>query len=414
MQTYSQLLATCEQYNSLFLENELCLLQKAYSTPHFLTLSLRFPGKTVVLYVGRGNQYQGLYLADKMPPTHLRIQDRLLDYIRKYLVGAKLSKMICEKNKMLVLFEFRVAGEVKHFYFGWSERQLHFGHTAPDAAIGFAIPSEENKGARVWLLDDYLQSKDFNASKKIVVKKKEKFLAKKIENIKKDIEKNSNWRKVEEDLNNGDLDLSQNELVSHGEKVKFQNCKNEWQKRDIVFQKIKKLKRGEEILGLRLCETEKELTAARLGNVEFAITKEAAIQPYWPNQKRTKEIKSTKSNRKNIKLGNINGVVGLDSEGNDEIRKGENKDYYWFHLENHRGAHCILKTDNISQLSPADLAALASMLRDLSHLEILTIPILYTQLKNVKGIKGAQGKVTVNKAKHLQCDYSPWKEIIII
>jgi hypothetical protein len=414
MQSHSQLLTSCEQYNSLFAENELCLLQKAYTTPHFLILAVRFPGKTIVLYVGRGNQYQGIYLADKIPPSHLRVQDRLLDYIRKYLVGAKLSRINCESNKMLVNLIFKSEGIAQNFYFGWNDRQLHFGIGQADAQFNFLAPSEEREKKRVKSLEDYLKSKDLEGSKLIVAKKKEKFLDKKIINIKRDIEKNSKWKAIEQKLNAGEIDLTGNEAIVCDEKIKLKNCTNEWQKRDLVFQKIKKLKRGEEILKGRLSLCIKELEDAGLGKVEFTVTKEAVIQPFWPNQKKIKQQseKNKKQNIRYIKLGRIDGVVGLDASANDEIRKNQKKEYFWFHLENYKGAHCILKTDEINQVSFEQLNAVASMLRDLSHLEILTIPVVYTQLKNVKGVKGNSGKVIVNKGKHLQLQYIEWKSII--
>jgi uncharacterized protein YcbK (DUF882 family) len=73
-----------------------------------------------------------------------------------------------------------------------------------------------------------------------------------------------------------------------------------------------------------------------------------------------------------------------------------------------------VKTDDFSKLSLDDLAAIASLLRDYSRLEIREIPVLYSQLKNVKGMKGVKGEVIIKKPKHLRCLYIDWKEIISI
>jgi hypothetical protein len=54
------------------------------------------------------------------------------------------------------------------------------------------------------------------------------------------------------------------------------------------------------------------------------------------------------------------------------------------------------------------------MLRDFSRLEILEIPVIYTQVKNIKGVKGTKGEVIVKKVKHLRFHYKDWKEIISI
>lgn len=349
-----------------------------------------------------------------MPPSHLRIQDRFLDYVRKYLINAKLSKIFCEKDKMIISFEYRKEGIVNKFYLGWHERHLYFDQQPLDQKIGFTMPNESSTTRLSWSLEDYFKSKNFDESKKVVQKKKEKFLQRKIQNIKKDIEKNSKWRIIESKLDSGELDLSGNELLVCDEKIKFLNAKNEWQKRDQIYKKIKKLRKGEEILSKRLSESEVEELKTKSGIVEFELTKESAIQPCWPGAKKSTIRSSAKSNTMLIKIENIAGIVGLDSSGNDSIRSGANKDHYWFHLESYKGAHCILKTDDQARLSPVILAAIASMLRDLSHLAITEIPVIFTQLKNVKGVRGEQGKVIVNKAKHLRCNYIAWKEIISI
>jgi predicted ribosome quality control (RQC) complex YloA/Tae2 family protein len=172
------------------------------------------------------------------------------------------------------------------------------------------------------------------------------------------------------------------------------------------------MRNGEIILKSRLSATETEYNKLLSGEVENEITREVAIQPCWPNQK--KVVKNHSTNTKNISIKNLSGVIGLNSEGNDAIRNEGNKNHYWFHLESYSGSHCIIKTEDIGQLSFGELSAIASMLRDMSHLEILEIPMLYTQLKYVKGIKGSAGKVIVNKSKHLRCHYISWKDIIYI
>ena len=187
----------------------MCLLQKAYTTPHFLALSFRFRGKTAVLYVGRGNQYQGIYIGEKMPPTHLRIQDKFLDYVRKYLVGSKFSKIVYELDKLQLTFKFKREGIEKVFSLGWSERRLYFDQKKLDGLA--KISHQEN--ARLWKIDDYFESKNINSNQSKIVKKKEKFLTKKIENIEKDIKKNKAWRQIELDLNNGLINLEGNEVT---------------------------------------------------------------------------------------------------------------------------------------------------------------------------------------------------------
>ena len=127
IKTHHQLQVIFYEYNSLFSKNEFYPIQKAYSTPHFLVMQIRFPGKSVVLYIGRGNQYQGIFLSDKLPPTYLRVQDRLLDYLRKYLVGARMGKLNLDPEAITWLFKFKNEHTDNHFLFGYKDRQLFFG-----------------------------------------------------------------------------------------------------------------------------------------------------------------------------------------------------------------------------------------------------------------------------------------------
>jgi predicted ribosome quality control (RQC) complex YloA/Tae2 family protein len=433
LQTHQQLKMISEEYNSLFSKNEFYPLQKAYTTPHFLVLVVRFPGKSVAIYIGRGNQYQGIFLADKLPPSFLRVQDRLLDYIRKYLVGARLGKMEVDDKSMVSLFHFKNEHSDNAFLFGYKERQLFFAKQSKDEVylswsgetlqaqnlLALVDPFGPDRIAntpdqKVWNIADYLAVEEKKISGQPIQRKKEKFLTRKINNITEDLEIVKNWNLLQEDLKENRLDLETDELKAYGQKIKLFGHTSPWLKRDVVFKKIKKLRRAEEILTNRLEESNLEFENVKRGEFEFEVTKEKVIQPLWITHQKQTKAQHNDYNIKNFKLKNLTGVIGLDAVGNDWIRAQASKDHYWFHIENYTGSHCIIKTDDLTQLSFDDLGAIGSMLRDFSKLEILEIPVLYTQLKNIKGIKGTKGAVTVKKAKHLRCLYSDWKEIISI
>jgi hypothetical protein len=431
IQTHQQLLKVSEEYNTLFSKNEFYPVQKAYTTPHFLVLGMRFPGKNAVVYIGRGNQYEGIFISDKFPPSYLRVQDRLLDYLRKYLVGSRLGKMEVDDKYFLTLFHFKTEHSDNSFVFGYKNRQLFFMKQSKDEIysswdgktnIGNNILLLVDKflekptlttGEAKWSLADYFKEEEKKINGKPLQKKKEKFLSRKIQNIKGDLEKVSKWRLIEEELVKDTIDLEANEITIHGQKIKLGNI-NRWQKRDIVFSKVKKLKKAEEILHARQKEASDELEKVTAGDFEFETTKEKAISPLWQVSKKEASKETAEYNVKHFQLGNLSGVVALDAESNDWLRSQGAKDHYWFHIENYPGSHCLIKTDDIGQLSGEDLSAIASLLRDYSRLELLEIPVIYSQLKNVKGLKGAKGKVLIKKPKYLRCTYMQWKEIISI
>ena len=436
IQTHQQLLLIRDEYNTLFSKNEFYPIQKAYTTPHFLVLGLRFPGQNVVMYIGRGNQYEGFFISNKFPPSYLRIQDRLLDYTRKYLVGARLGKMEVDDNHFLTLFHYKNEHSDNSFAYGYKDRQLFFvrqsleeiytswnGETSSRGVIAELVDNllgkrslTENQRSSSWTLESYFEGELKKVSGKPVQKKKEKFLEKKLNNITNDLSDVKKWHLMEDDLLSEDVEVEfgDHQAVLHGHKVKFSSHLNHWQKRDVVFGKIKKLKRAEEILKSRLQETDEELSQVKQGEFEFEVTKEKAIAPLWKTSSIGRSSERSSYNVKNFQMKKLTGIIALDAESNDWLRAHSSKNHYWFHIENYPGAHCIIKNDDITMLTGEDLSGIASMLRDFSQLEITEIPVIYSQLKNVKGLKGAQGKVLVKKPKYLRCNYINWKEIITI
>ncbi len=389
----------------------------------------------MALYIGRGNQYEGIFFSNKFPPSYLRIQDRLLDYARKYLVGARLGKMEVDSNHMLALFHFKNEHADNSFSFGYKDRGLFFikqskeevytswngetqtGKEIPtiiDQFLGEKTIPEQNRTVN-WTLENYFSDEEKKVSGKPLQKKKEKFLEKKLNNISHDLDDVKKWELIENDLLSEEApEFGDHHSVLHGHKIKFSSNLNQWQKRDVVFNKVKKLKKAEEILKSRLQETDEELFKVKQGDFEFEVTKEKAIAPLWSTHIPSRSKQESEYNIKHFRLKKINGTIGLDAASNDWLRSQGSKEHYWFHLENYTGSHCLLKTDDISQLSGEDLSAIASMLRDYSKLTIMEIPVMYSQLKNVKGLKGVQGKVIIKKPKYLRCAYTKWTEIITI
>lgn len=437
IQTHQQLLKIREEYNTLFSKNEFYPIQKAYTTPHFLVLGLRFPGQNVVLYIGRGNQYSGIFISNKFPPSFLRIQDRLLDYVRRYLVGARLGKMEVDDNHFLALFHFKNEHTNNSFSFGYKDRQLFFIKESADEVYtswngethnGVEIPKlvdqflgkktiSDNVKDSSWTLESYFQEEQKKVSGKPVQKKKEKFLEKKLNNITHDLADVQKWHLMEDDLLSEDeMEFDDHQTILHGHRIKFESKLNHWQKRDVIFGKIKKLKKAEEILKSRLSETDDELSKVKVGEFEFEVTKEKAIAPLWMGgaAKKSRSSEEVEYNVKHFKIRNIPGSVALDAQSNDWLRSQGSKDHYWFHIENYPGAHCLIKSDDLSLLDEKALSAIASMLRDYSGLTITEIPVMFSQLKHVKGLKGAPGKVLIKKPKYLRCNYSSWKEIITL
>jgi predicted ribosome quality control (RQC) complex YloA/Tae2 family protein len=195
------------------------------------------------------------------------------------------------------------------------------------------------------------------------------------------------------------------ELKVEDQKIKFEGELNPYERRNLVFQKIKKLKRGEGILSLRL-ENVKELLSGK--KTETNKTSELPIiKPVWGKEEMG-EIKPTSENAetnfKVFKLDALQVGVGLSAQGNDQLRsKWASKDDLWLHMDGLKSAHVIVKSVNNLPLSPENLNIAANILAYFSHFNDTWIPIIHTQVKNLKGVTGAPGMVIYKKEKHLRC-----------
>jgi predicted ribosome quality control (RQC) complex YloA/Tae2 family protein len=76
-----------------------------------------------------------------------------------------------------------------------------------------------------------------------------------------------------------------------------------------------------------------------------------------------------------------------------------------------KSAHAILKSENNSVINSDNINLAANILAHFSHFNEAWIPVIHTQVKNLKGVTGAPGMVIYKKEKHLRCpqlDTSTW------
>ncbi len=397
-------------------------------------LAIRFPGKNAFLYIGRGHKYEGIFLGDSLPPSSLRIQDKFLDYLRKNIVGCRLGKMEVDNQQFFALFSFKNDQENNSISFGYKNHQLYFllqnkdliytswnnefqsGKSILNLVDNFLADKSGGEFDKdsTWTLESYFKSEEKKLNGLPVQVKKEKFLVRKIKNIEADLLGVKKWVLLERDLlSENSAEIREDQTNFHGIKIKFPFGLNQWQKRDFLFQKIKKLKKAEVILSTRLAEAHQELEKVKAGDVKIELTRESAISLLWQTTRSKAKVESDKK-WVQFKLSNITGSLGLDAQSNDMLRAESAKDHYWFHIENFTGSHCVLKTEDISHFTKEEFSAIASMLRDYSKLQISEIPVIFSQVKHVKGLKGSAGKVLLKKPKSLRCNYLDLKEIITI
>src|SRR5205085_9474503 len=92
------------------------------------------------------------------------------------------------------------------------------------------------------------------------------------------------------------------------------------------------------------------------------------------------------------------------AQSNDQLRnKWSSKEDHWLHLDGLKSTHVIIKMLNNASFTPEVLNVGASIVAHFSHFNDDWIPIIHTQVKNLKGVSGAAGMVIYKKEKHLRC-----------
>lgn len=234
--------------------------------------------------------------------------------------------------------------------------------------------------------------------------KKRNFLVRKKENIEGDLEKARQWQKLHDLLElRTDLD-DHHELKVEDQKIKFPSGLNSYERRNLIYEKIKKLKKGERILGERLQSVEADLINNPV--VEKIESKLPMTKPVWGvgKEKTSSVPKTHKKDYRVFRLEDVSYGIGLTSQGNDALRsEWGHKEDYWVHLDGKKSAHVIIKLSHNQPIQSSILEMAASLLAEYSDHKDQWIPIIYTQVKNLKGVTGAAGMVIYKKEKHINC-----------
>lgn len=420
-------------------------IQKIYSTSFFISFSIRSPGKTWHLYLGRGGGQEGVWLHNEAPPSVLRRKDNFLEYLRRHISSCSFIGIDLDPHDRILRFDYQKFGKLQTICFFWKARKLYFLHyfqESPEAPFklllswhGKAITPNEDMtnfyeyfnevgrrddmkqdlhSAQPSSIEQLLQD-ELNAAKLKGMTSGPTFLQRKISNIEDDLNRTKQWSELQKMLDQGhSLDMYELKVGSH--KIKFEGELNPYERRNLLFEKIKKLKRGEGILNQRLSDAKEQLggkTQEKKGISSLPITK-----PIWGKEESKKEgvIQSRSSEKENFRIIKFEGYsigVGLSSTGNDQLRnKWASKEDIWIHLDGAKSSHAIIKLHESPAVEPHMIDKAASIVAHFSHVtEGEWISIIYTHVKNLKGVSGSPGMVIYKKEKHLRCplvDKAEW------
>lgn len=410
-------------------------IQKIYSTAYYISIAIRIPGKTWYLYIGRGSGHEGVWVSEKAPPSAIRRKDNYLEYLRRHLSSCSFLELKLDSFDRIVQFNYQKFGLVQSFLFFWKGRHLYFVHIfkdSPDtpqrallswrgkAAVLNDLPDDLNN-----LFDEVGRQKNINhdlvnKSPMDIINLLEQeltqvqaslptlrphFLQRKKNKIEQDLCRAQNWRLFQKVIDQNQPLESVTELQIGDQKLNFHGDLNTFEKRNLIFNKIKKLKRGEAILLARLREVETLMLQKETKSNH--VVKLPMAKPIWNEGQKTTILTEAKKTDQFYKVINLDGYqvgIGLNAQGNDQLRnRWASKEDYWVHLDEKKSSHAVVKVSNQGALSPDILNMAASLVAHFSHFQEEWIPIIYTQVKNLKGVPGAPGMVTYKKEKRLRC-----------
>jgi predicted ribosome quality control (RQC) complex YloA/Tae2 family protein len=410
-------------------------IQKIYSTSFYISINIRSLGRNWHLYLGRGGGYEGVWLSNKAPPSRLRRKDVFLEYLRKHLSSCRFLGVSIDQSDRIIKIDYQKFGQIQSLFIFWKGRQLYFGHHFQETPEGVfkTLMSWNGKATTDFKKNENLfelfnqvgrqidmshemSSKNILSIDELLVEEEKlanlqtlnsapQFLLRKKENIKEDLRKAMQWEKLQKILDNGDSLEKMYELKIEDQKIKLEGELTPYERRGIVFDKIKKLKRGVSILSARLNEVEEELLGKKTEKKK--VNELSIIKPVWGAEKKVKTLNSSTKETLEYRIFLYNGMqfgIGQNAIGNDQLRnKWATKEDFWFHLDGYKSSHLILKVPSGQQFSISEINVAASILAQFSHFSGDWIPVIYTQVKYLKGVSGASGMVIYKKEKHLQC-----------
>lgn len=431
IQTYRQIFDFVKSFNSS-INDQYGQVQKLYSTPHLICIILRFRGQTRFLYIGRGNHYEGIWEHSSAPPAEFRIRGRYLEYLRKFLMGARIGKILIHSTDRAIIIPYFSNKQQNTFGFFWKGRFLNFFNIIredkPRIFKSWIGREEEFSGSGGFEVFEGLDQMDIfkeNSNVSILeyfqklgkelegseqTGKKKKFLDRKLQKIQMDIDKLNNSAKIWPLIQTGDFIIGdRNQIILEGLKFKFDPSWNEYKKRGKVFEKLKDFQKAQILLKARFEEVLKERQS--LGKEKRQISQVRVIEPLWVVKKEEK----SPPNVNFYQTGDcrLKCALGLDAQANDFLRtKWAGKEDWWFHLEGYSSGHLFVK--GLFAFDKEVVAAFGSLIRDHANIQITQIPLIFTLVKYLRGVKGKAGAVTYVKEKYLKVDYNKnWQEYIL-
>ena len=375
--------------------------------------------------MGRGNGVEGFWYSEEKIKSDFRLRDRFLEFLRAHVRNEVLTGLSLDSEDRIVELSFLSKSKLLLFF---KARDLYFsyikeGHDTSKAFYSWKKVDEIEKMDNYFSVFDEIgrTSLDKNGEAKKITDvislltkneplelnptKKKKFLSRKQKNILADLENVRCVNKLKDLTSLPDEEISKlDSRLEINSKIKVKlDSENPHHRRDILFLKIKKLNKAKGILEKRLLDTQNEISQLKSMSV---VTKRRPVAPFWKHLKseKTEQNKDVSDLFVVYDFEHYKIAVGKTARGNDEIRKsfGKSSDI-WMHIENATSSHAILKLKSSNHtIGINDYKEMASLICKHSQWNSSEVSVIYSNLKNIKAVKGSPGKVIYKKERYLK------------
>lgn len=420
-------------------------IQKIYSSSFAVFFNIKKKSEHPVACLGRGSHYEGLFFEKIFPPIALRRKDAFLEYLRKYLLSVFVLAIKIDTKDRILSLTYGKWGHKNFLLFFWKGRDLYFLNYYFDQAVNNFILFKswsldvESDNRQLEKLSDLEREEylfclfDLLGRRQLEIKlsgQKERSIldeeikkASQLENPKKDLLKINNITKdlqalQDLDVWEQDLKKTENILGDHfflGKwNVKFHSGWSHEHKKSVVFEKLKQLKKGKKILLKRLEEVQYKV---QKNEPMLVFQKQKIISSYWKYEKIQKSVADVDVDFYHFKNKSL--AIGKNAQANHWIRtKWASKQDYWLHLDKITGSHLVIKIKNILDLTDEDFDMISSLLLWYSGFKDIKdgfkINVVFTTIRDLKGVKGSSGKVIFRKAQYRLGNYrSIWSTHIL-
>ena len=390
-------------------------VQGVYSSYHFICLKCRAPGENKFIYIGRGHLASFVSFANEIIPSEFRINDNFKEKIKNEFNNYALTS-IDPFDPALVL-TFKNKDQEKKLVLSYFERKLFFAtlNFQKNVIRGF-LPFQKNPIQDFDLNDfstiDFIQ-KYFPAGNCEVQSNEQinsllpyptnqKKVQKKSERKKQKIEQDILRLKRFIELKNSLIDESDLSAHIKGNKFSYEkisvkvDSKNYYQLRDQIFQKIKNVSKAISIQEQRLKSIKES------GDI---ADKPKPIKPVY-----RKVSSSTEGTQKITEMNGPDGskaVMGKSAQMNEFLRsKWARKNDFWFHVANETSAHVFLRlADKQSRPTLEQLEFVGQLYCAEGQVGVSEVDLIYTEVKNLRSVKGKTGSVTYKNEKYFHYRY---------